>query len=137
MRIRDKIEEIETYLEEFETIVPETFEEYESNIIKKAACERYAEKIIEAIVDLAFLVVKEKNFRKPENDKQTFDIFYENKIIDIGLCNKLKDAKGMRNIIAHEYGKIDNEIVFESITNELIKDSKKFLKLIIDLLINE
>ena len=133
MRIRDKIEEIETYLEEFETIVPETFEEYESNIIKKAACERYAEKIIEAIVDLAFLVVKEKNFRKPENDKQTFDIFYENKIIDIGLCNKLKDAKGMRNIISHQYGKINDELVFNSLTEELIPDTKEFIEQINEL----
>ena len=130
MRIRDKIEEIEIYLEEFESIIPETFEEYESDIVKKAACERYAEKIIEAIVDLAFLVIKEKSFRKPEDDKQTFDILYENKLINLELCNKLKNAKGMRNILAHEYGKIDDEIVFESITNELRKDAKEFLDFI-------
>lgn len=136
MRINDKIEEIEKYLDEFESIIPETFEKYESNIVKKAACERYVEKIVEAIIDLAFLLIKEKNLGKPEDDKLAFDILYENKIMDLELCNKLKEAKGMRNIICHEYGKIDDEIVFESIRHELGKDTKDFLKIIEDLLKN-
>ena len=130
MRIKDKIDEIEIYLKEFETIIPERFDEYQSSIIKKAACERYAEKITEALVDLAFLIIKEKNLKKPENDKQTFDILYENKIITVELCNNLKSAKGMRNILAHEYGKIDDEIVFDAIANELRKDAAEFIDII-------
>jgi len=39
----------------------------------------------------------------------------------------MKQAKGMRNIIAHEYGTIDDEIVFETITREIIKDTREFL----------
>ena len=34
----------------------------------------------------------------------------------------------MRNIIAHEYGKIDDKIVFEAITEELERDVKEFIK---------
>ena len=36
----------------------------------------------------------------------------------------------MRNIIAHEYGEINNELIFESIKNELIKDVSEFIKYI-------
>ncbi|MCH7723429.1 MAG: aminotransferase class I/II-fold pyridoxal phosphate-dependent enzyme [Bacteroidetes bacterium] len=43
------------------------------------------------------------------------------------LEEKLKEAKGMRNIIAHEYGKIDDVLVFEAVTEELIPDVKEFL----------
>lgn len=85
-------------------------------------------KIIEAIVDLAFLVIKEKGFRTPEEDKEAFDILAEEKIISEQLAQKLKEAKGMRNIIAHEYGRVDDRIVFESITEELVRDAKEFLK---------
>jgi len=49
-------------------------------------------------------------------------------VISERLTEKLKDAKGMRNIIAHEYGSIDDEIVFESITNQLINDVEEFIK---------
>lgn len=127
-RIKDKIGEIEEYLEELENIIPKDIEEYQRNIEKKAACERYFEKIIEAIVDLAQLVIKFKKFSYPDEDTQSFDILLQNKIIQKDLCEKLKDAKGMRNILAHEYGKVDDELVFEAITQEIITDSEEFIE---------
>ena len=97
-------------------------------MVKKAACERYVEKIVEAVTDLAFLVIKEKKLRLPEDDIDAFNILLENKIIDKGLSSKLKNAKGMRNIISHQYGKIDDEIVFEAIKGELDRDIKEFIE---------
>ena len=127
-RIKDKIDEIEAYLGELSSFSPESIEEYISNPEKKAACERYFERIVEAAVDIAFLIIKEKNMKIPEEDKQAFDILGENCIIELGLANRLKDAKGMRNILAHEYGKIDDGIVFHSVTEELQKDMEEFVK---------
>ena len=46
----DKIEEINKYLEEFSQILPPTYEVYLENFEKRAACERYFEKIIEAVI---------------------------------------------------------------------------------------
>ena len=34
----------------------------------------------------------------------------------------------MRNILAHEYGEVDDEVVFEAITEELDKDVSKFIE---------
>lgn len=36
----------------------------------------------------------------------------------------------MRNIISHQYGNVDNKIVFETITEELEKDVREFIKCI-------
>ena len=36
----------------------------------------------------------------------------------------------MRNILAHEYGKIDDEIVFNAIKSELEKDANEFVSAI-------
>ncbi|MFH1510503.1 MAG: DUF86 domain-containing protein [Candidatus Woesearchaeota archaeon] len=127
-RIKDKIKQIEGFLEELQEIVPEKFEEYAGSLEKKAACERYVEKIVEALTDLAFLTIKYKKLRIPEDDIDAFNILLDNKIIDKDLYGKLRDAKGMRNIIAHQYGKIDDSVVFEAITEELEKDSREFIK---------
>ncbi len=54
-------------------------------------------------------------------------ILLKNKIIDGKLATKLKSAKGMKTIIAHQYGKVDDEIVFESITEELDRDVSEFI----------
>ena len=126
----DKIIEIERYLEELEKLLPENFEEYQKDFKTKAACERYFEKIVEAVLDLAFLIIKEKELKVPESDKEAFDILSNEKIISGELSEKLKNAKGMRNILAHEYGKVDDEVVFQAITEELIKDTNIFLEVV-------
>jgi uncharacterized protein YutE (UPF0331/DUF86 family) len=126
-RVKDKIEEIEEFASELDEITPENYEEYSKDNKTKAACERYFEKIIEAVVDLAFLIIKENKLKIPEEDKEAFDILAEEGIITNQLTQKLKDAKGMRNIIAHDYGKIDDEIIFNSITEEIQKDVSEFI----------
>ncbi len=73
-RIKDKIEEIEEYVEELKPALPSSFEEYEKDYKIRAICERYFEKIIEAVTDLAFLIIKKKSYKTPENDKEAFDI---------------------------------------------------------------
>jgi len=128
MRINDQIREIEDYLSELEEIMPKNFHEYKTDLKTKAACERYFEKIIEAVIDLAFLIIKDKGYKIPEEDKEAFDILANEKIISQELSIRLKEAKGMRNIIAHEYGKIDDELIFHSITEEIQSDVNKLIK---------
>lgn len=127
-KINDKIIEIEKYLEELSEIVPNNFEEYQNNFEKKAACERYFEKIVESVIDLCFILANDKGFKMPEEDEAIFDVLYQEKIISEELSKKLKDAKGMRNFIIHQYGKIDDEIIFETITGQLEKDVREFLE---------
>ena len=129
-RTTDKINEINIFLEDLKSIAPSTLEEYKSSIEKKAACERYVEKIVEAITDLAFLIIKDKKLKLPEDDIDAFNILLENKIIEKDLASRLKDAKGMRNIISHQYGNVDDRIVFESVSEELDTDAKKFVAII-------
>jgi uncharacterized protein YutE (UPF0331/DUF86 family) len=128
MRLSDKIKEIEEFLSELDEITPASFAEYEQDIKAKAACERYFEKIVEAIVDLVFIIIKEKRYKMPEADKEAFDILAKEQIITKEIAEKLKDAKGMRNIIVHEYGKINDEFVFNSVKEELQEDTYQFLK---------
>ena len=130
MRIKDKIREIERYSTELFSAIPADleFENYKRDFRIKAICERYFEKIIESVVDLAFLIIRDKKFKIPEGDSEAFDILADGSVISAQLAQKLKEAKGMRNIITHEYGKIDDEIVFHSITEELEKDIREFIE---------
>lgn len=126
-RINDKINEIETYLEELSSFVPEDYTQYLNDFKTRAACERYFEKIIESVVDIAFLVVKEKKLKIPDDDKHVFTILSDKNIIVSKLASRLKEAKGMRNIIAHDYGTVDNKLVFDSLTYDLIADVDEFI----------
>ena len=129
-RIKDKIDQIENFLDELYSNIPLDIdvEEYKKDIKLKAICERYFEKIVEAIIDLAFLTIRLKKLKIPEDDESSFTILYENKIIQKNLAENLRKAKGMRNVIAHQYGVIDDEKVFHSVYEMLENDTKEFIK---------
>lgn len=130
-RIQDKINEIEESLNYLVEITPGSYEEYAQDMKTKAACEHYLEKIVESVIDLAFLVVNHKNIKVPEDEESVFNVLFENEIISSELVERLKDAKGMRNIISHEYGKVDDSKVYFSLTEELERDVSDYLKSII------
>ena len=126
-RIKHKCEEIERYVEDLSGMMPRSIEEYLSDRKTRAACERYFEKIVEAVVDLALLCIKDRGLESPEEDKQAFDILASAKVIELSLAKRLKEAKGMRNILAHEYGQVDDELVFKSVTDEICRDAQEFV----------
>ncbi|MBS3083882.1 DUF86 domain-containing protein [Candidatus Pacearchaeota archaeon] len=126
-KISDKIEEIEGFLSQLEEIKPSTLEEYEKDFKAKAACERYFEKIVESIIDLAFIFIKGKEIEMPEDDESALDTLVRNSVITDNLAKKVKEAKGMRNIIAHLYGSVNDELVFEALDSEIIFDVNEFL----------
>jgi len=126
-RIKDKIEEIEKYLDELKSIFPEEFENYKNNIEKKAACERYFDKIMEATTDLAFFMIKHNKISAPEDDLGSFMKLSELGLISKELSIKLREAKQMRNFIVHRYKFIDDLTVFNTLKEELFKDIEDFL----------
>lgn len=113
-RISDKRKNIQKYLNEFYTIIPKSYAAYTEDIIIRAVCERYFELIVESVIDLATLIIKKERFSFPK-DKRVFNFLSEEKIIDNNLAERLQNAKGMRNILSHRYGEIDNKTVFESL----------------------
>ena len=87
-KIKDKIDEIYKYLEELSKIIPKELDEYKSNNLVKAASERYFEIIVEAVTDIAFLIIAKRRLRVPEDDIDAFGILLEHKIIDEELDRK-------------------------------------------------
>ena len=129
-RYKEKIKEIQNFLEELHDMLPFSLEEYCSNLKTKAACERYFEKIVEATVDLAFLIIKNNLLPVPEDDKQAFDILTDKNIITTELAERLKDAKGMRNVLIHQYFDIDTEKVEKTIKEDIPKLKSEIQKIL-------
>ena len=126
-RIKDKIKEIETFLDQLKSIVPDSLEIYKADLKEKLACERLVQKIIEALLDLAFLTIKTKKLELPEDDLDAFALLEGSNILDKNISQKLKDAKGMRNIIIHQYGRIDDELIFNAANEELAEDAEAMI----------
>jgi uncharacterized protein YutE (UPF0331/DUF86 family) len=124
LRINEKIKTLSKWINQLEKIIPDNFQKYSSDYVISAASERLAEKIIEEMIIISNIILKEKGITKRE---KSFESLNDLDIISKNLSKKLEKVKGMRNLMIHSYDSFDEEVFYESL-NELLIDSKKFIK---------
>lgn len=93
--------------------------------------ERYLQLAIQALIDIAQLVIIEEGFEKPAGNQEIVSMLYDKKIISEKLAGKLDGVVGFRNILVHEYGKIDREKVYAYVqkrTGDLADFKKSILR---------
>jgi len=76
---------------------------------------------VQATIDLASWVCK---------NKKSFELLFENKLIDEAMYASLKSMCGFRNIAIHEYRKLNKEILKAILSKHLI-DLELFYKVIL------
>lgn len=130
--IENKISDIRKYLKILERYKKYSKEEILDDIDIKGAAERYLYLAAQATIDLAEAVIAYRNLRKPATLGELFHILNEEGIVDTFLMEKLVKMTGFRNIIAHDYDKINYDIVYKAIHGGA-KDIEEFLIKISDL----
>jgi uncharacterized protein YutE (UPF0331/DUF86 family) len=123
-RILIKINELDSYMNEIHQIMPTSFKQYQT-IEKKRACERLLQISVECVIDIAALIVSGLRLGLPNGENDIFEKLVNAKIITKEMEKKLKMMKGFRNIIVHEYSRINDEIIYDILVNKL-DDFKEF-----------
>jgi len=118
-RILAKLDELEGYIKELRQVVPASFAEYMENLEKKRACERLLQLSVQCMMDICARFVAELRLGLPAEEEDIFEKLEQAEIISPNLSNQLKTMKGFRNILVHEYGGIDNAIVYKIASNRV------------------
>lgn len=126
-----RIDKLKEYLTFLNSIKEYSKEEYRSNPFVYGSSERFLHLAIECSIDIGNHIIADMRYRKPENNKDIFEILYENEIIDKELKENLCNMAGFRNILVHDYLKLNREIVRDIIVNNLV-DMETFIALIIE-----
>jgi uncharacterized protein YutE (UPF0331/DUF86 family) len=132
-RILSKIDELNNYLEELTSIIPSEIEIYNNLIKDKRACERLLQLCIESVVDVCNIIISNLKLGIPSEEDEVFKKLSRKKIISKELEKILIGMKGLRNILVHKYGEVDDEIVYEVLTDNLA-DFEKFKEEILEFL---
>ena len=109
---------LDGYLKELREILPSSFEGYKK-IEKRRACERLLQVSIECVIDICGLVVTGLRLGLPAEEDDLFEKLEQAGIISSSRKESLKKMKAFRNILVHEYGHIDDMIVYEVLQNNL------------------
>ncbi len=86
---------------------------------------------IQNCIDIAAHIISEEGFGVPGSNNEMLYILEEKGYLDIKITEKMVRAIGFRNLIVHEYGKIELKQVFD-IAHKYIHDLEDFLKSIFD-----
>ena len=126
-----KAKEIKKDLLELEKYSRMDKKDYLTSYEAQLSSERLLEKIIGRMIDINFHILKEKHGVLPNDYFQYFMLMGEKKEISSDLASDLASAAGMRNVLAHEYDAIDNQMVYEAIHRALIQ-VPEYLKKVVE-----
>lgn len=132
-KIYSRIENLKSYVKILEGLQDITLEELEREPIKKGALERYLQLSIEACVDIAEMIISDQRLTTPQTATESIEILGNEGILENAFAKKFAKAVGFRNILIHDYVKIDYQIVLENLKNNL-SDFHKFIKEILEFL---
>jgi len=89
-----------------------TFREYQDNKRLRKAIERSLQVAVEVCLDIGRRIIALEGFRYPETNQDVFQILREEKIVPEDLLTTLREMARFRNLIVHDYAKIDNARVY-------------------------
>ena len=117
--IENKISSNRKYLKILKRYKVYSRQEIEENVDIRGAVERYLYLAAQAAIDLAEAVISYKGFRKPTTMSETFYILNEEDIVSGELTEKMVRMVGFRNVMAHDYEKVNYDIVYDVLQNRL------------------
>lgn len=81
---------------------------------------------IQCCIDIAAHIVSDESYGVADSTSELFYLLEEHRIIESDLTEKMIRAVGFRNLIVHEYGKIDLAMVYR-VSHENLSDIETFL----------
>jgi uncharacterized protein YutE (UPF0331/DUF86 family) len=117
--IVDKLRHINRYTDDLKQMRGMSKEEYVEDMVTQRAVERTLMNLVQACIDLAQHIRSAEDLSPTETAKQEMQALGNADIISRETRERMEEAIGFRNILAHRYGDIDHEVVFEVLHNDL------------------
>jgi uncharacterized protein YutE (UPF0331/DUF86 family) len=115
----DKLQYINQYTGDLRQMRGQPEGEYLNDMMRQRAVERTLMNLIQACIDLAQRIRAPEDLSSSETAKQEIQALGEAGIITSETQMKMEEAVGFRNILAHRYGDVDQEVVFDVLQDDI------------------
>ncbi len=117
-RVLARLDDLDGFLRELRSIAPRSLDEY-LKTEKKRACERLVQVSVEALIDVCALLVSGLRLGIPGEEDDLIERLTRAGVFSGATAQTLRRMKGLRNLLVHEYGRVNDQIVFETIRDRL------------------
>ena len=125
--VSSKLRFLREYLEDLKEYEDISLEAYQTSKKDQRFVERTLHLACECCLDIAAHLISRRGFREPRNNKDLFTVLYENQVIGEETHQSMAKMAKFRNIVVHDYARIDPGIVIGILRNDL-KDLMHFGK---------
>jgi len=109
--IESKLRFLREYLSDLEEYKNISLDSYQTNKKDQRFIERTLHLACESCLDIAAHLISRLGLREPKDNKDLFIVLYENNIISEAVHTAMVKMAGFRNIVVHDYARIEPEIV--------------------------
>lgn len=95
--------------------------------------ERYLQLSIECLLDIGRLIITGLGLRKPNRHQEIVEILWEADVLSTDLASRLQGIAGFRNILVHNYLKINRGFVYENLQKGVV-DLEDFSREVVEFL---
>ncbi|BCB97108.1 hypothetical protein JZK55_20300 [Dissulfurispira thermophila] len=106
-QIMIKIEKIMEYKKILDSMKEDCIDKFLKDYVYRGAVLHYLYLIADSCISLAEMVIRNKGLRTPQSYHEAIDILGENKIIPPDFAYEFANIASFRNLLAHDYEKID------------------------------
>jgi uncharacterized protein YutE (UPF0331/DUF86 family) len=117
--LRRKLAELAVYVTQVEEYRDLTVEIYRLDWKTQRIVDRTLQIAIEACLDVASHVLADRHLRAPSTYAETFEILVEAGLMSPDLGRLMVEMTGFRNVVVHEYTRIDAEFVVRLLRDQL------------------
>lgn len=132
-KISRKLEQLNEYLSYLKSYQSCRLEDLKKDHMLRGAVERYLHLSVESVIDIAEIFISARGLQKAEEYREAIEILGDAGIIPTEFAHYFAPIAGFRNILVHEYAKVDLEEIHRHLMNDL-SDFEKFAKYIIEFL---
>ncbi len=115
----DRLELINQYTNECKQMQDISKSAYLEDIVHQRAVERSLMNAIQSCIDLASHIRASENLESGETSREEIEALATADIITADTSTKMAEAVGFRNHLAHRYGDVDHDLVYDVLQEDL------------------
>lgn len=117
--ILERLTLLDDYVSDLRSLQDVDYQTYAESKLIHRTVERTLHLAVEACLDIGQHLIAQEGLRRPADNPDVFVVLVEEQILPDDLRTKLTAMARFRNLIVHDYARIDNQVVFAILKKRL------------------
>jgi len=117
--LTQRIQKLQEYVKILKEIQKESRNQFLEDYHVYGLAERYLQLAIECLLDIGNILIVEYGFKKPSIKQEIIEILEDEEVLPSDFTHRLAGIAGFRNLLIHDYVRIDRQRVYEYLQKNL------------------